>query len=360
MRENRWPGLVGQAEVVDALSAAAVKPVHAYMFVGPPGTGKMSAAVAFAALLLCPAGGGDACETCRRVREGSHPDFVVLEREGAALTIDQAREVSRIAARSSLEGGRTVVVLPEVHLARDSAPALLKTIEEPPPGTVFIVLADFVPPELVTIASRCARIDFRPLSPAEVAAALVGEGVGEKEAALAAALAGGRLDRARLLALDPEAEQRHRAWASLPARLDGTGATVARLADELLSLIERSGQPLARRQEAEVAELVERNNRLSSTGPGTRAARAGARAGAKELEERHRREQRRHRTDELRSGLAALAAAYRDRLAEGRLEPARAAQAVSWLDGLSADLAFNPGEQLALQALLVRLDRVAG
>lgn len=352
--------LVGQAEVAKALRVAAAKPVHAYLFVGPPGTGKMTAATAFAAMLVCPAGGEDGCDTCRRVEEGLHPDVVVAQGEGAALTIEQAREVGRVASRSSVEGGRTVVVLPDIHLARDSAPALLKTIEEPPPGTVFIVLADFVPPELVTIASRCARLDFRPLSSVDVASALEAEGADPGRAQLLAAMAGGRLDRARILAGDPEAEARHLAWVSVPSRLDGTGATVALLVDELLSLVERSGAPLARRQETEAAELAERLNRaVSASGPGGRAGRPGARSGLKELEDKHRREQRRYRTDELRSGLAALAGAYRDRLAQGRLAPARAAQVVALLDGFSADLAYNPGEQLALQALLVRLDRLA-
>ena len=77
------------------------------------------------------------------------------------------------------------------------------------------------------------------------------------------------------------------------------------------------------------------------------------------LEERHRREQRRQRTDELRTGLAALAGAYRDRAVSGTLSPARAAEAVGLIDGLSADLVYNPGELLAVQALLVRLDRLA-
>lgn len=350
--------MVGQDEAVRALRAAAAKPVHAYLLVGPPGSGKMAAALGFAALLLCPAGGDDGCETCARVYQGSHPDVFVFEREGAFLNIDQAREVTRVASRTSLEGGRTVIILPDLHLARESVPALLKTIEEPPPGTVFVVLADFVPPELVTIASRCARVDLRSLAPAEVAAALVVEGVAPERAAAVARSAGGRLDRARLLVSDPEAERRTAAWESLPARLDGTGATVAALVDELLGLVERSGAPLASRQEQEVKELLQRNDRLG-TSPGGRAARGGLRTGVKELEDRHRREQRRYRTDELRFGLAALAGAYRDRAVSGALSPVPVAQAVGLIDGLSADLAYNPGEMLALQALLLRLDRLA-
>jgi DNA polymerase-3 subunit delta' len=354
--EKGLAGLVGQDVAVRALRAAAAKPVHAYLFVGPPGSGKLAAAREFAAMLLCPNGGEDGCDTCRRVREGSHPDVAFFEREGAALSIDQAREVSRIAVRSSLEGGRQVVVLPDLHLARDAVPALLKTIEEPPPHTVFIALADFVPPELVTIASRCVRVEFRPLTDEEIVGALVADGVRPERASLVATLAGGRLDRARLLATDEEAESRRRAWEKLPGRFDGSGATVALLAEELVDMLKRSANPLTARQEAEVAKLVAANAVPGQTAPG-RAAQS-AKAVARELEERHRREQRRQRTDELRTGLAALAGAYRDRAVSGALPIGQVAEAVALIDGLSADLAFNPGELVALQALLLRLDRL--
>ncbi len=360
--------LVGQEAAVSTLRAAAARPVHAYLFVGPPGTGKLTAAMAFAAMLICPNGaeadgsepvGRDHnCETCRRVLDGVHPDVVIIEREGAALTIEQAREVTRVAARSPLEGGRSVVILPDLHLARETAPALLKTIEEPPGNTVFIGLAEFVPAELETIASRSARVDFRPLGDPEIVAVLQAEGVPPERASALARLAGGRLDRARLLASDQEAEGRRRSWEAVPAQLDGTGATVAVLAEELVELLKRSAGPLSARQQAEVTELAQRYARDSATLPG-RAGQTMARAGGRELEERHRREQRRQRTDELRTGLAALAGAYRDRAVAGSVAPARAAEAVALIDALSADLAYNPGELLALQALLLRLDRLA-
>jgi DNA polymerase-3 subunit delta' len=356
--EKGWRRLVGQDLAVSTLRAMASKPVHAYLFVGPPGAGKLTAAMAFAAMLLCPDGGDDGCDTCRRVLDGLHPDVIVVEREGASLSIEQAREVSRISARSSLEGGRSVVILPDLHLARETVPALLKTIEEPPGSTVFIGLAEFVPPELETVASRSARVDFRPLGDDEIAGILVAEGVPPEDAPVLARLAGGRLDRGRLLASDPEAVARRRSWEAVPALLDGTGATAAQLAEELVELLKRSAAPLARRQETELAELAERHARESATLPG-RAGQSLARAGGREMEERHRRELRRQRTDELRTGLAALAGAYRDRAVAGTLSPSRAAEAVALIDGLAADLEFNPGELLAVQALLVRLDRLA-
>lgn len=337
--------LPGQPAAARALRAAAGKPVHAYLFVGPPGTGKLTAAKAFAAKLVCTAGAEDDLDCYRRVVSGVHPDVAVFEREGAALTIDQAREIARLAARAPLEAPRTVVVIPDLHLAREAAPALLKTLEDPTGPVVFIGLAEFLPPELVTIASRCVRIDFRPLGEEALVDALVAEGIDREKAQVAARLAGGRLDRARLLARDSAAEKRWLVWASVPGRLDGSGATVALLAGELVELLKESVEPLLARQEAEVAAFADKAT--------------ARRQVARDLEDRHKREQRRQRTDELRTGLAALAGVYRDQLARGEIGPPKAAQAVALIDQLSEDLAYNPGELLALQALLVRLDRLA-
>lgn len=356
-----------------ALRSAALRPVHAYLFVGPAGTGKRAAALAFAAALLCPTTGhhdpssvpDGACESCRRALAGIHPDVIQVEREGAYIGIDTAREVTRVASMSPLEGDRKVVILDDFHLVRDTGPALLKTIEEPPPSTIFIVLAEYVPPELVTIASRCVCIDFDPLTPAQVAAALEVDGVTAERAAHLAEASGGRLDRARLLATDPGFETRRRAWREVPTQLDGTGATVARLADELVGFLESSVEPLRVRHGAEMAELVERNHRAAEvSGRGgkaaksTRATKAVANAGVKDLEDRQRRAERRQRTDEMRLGLATLAASYRERLGDPHRRLA-AVESVAQIDKLVKDLEFNPGELLSVQALLVRLDRIA-
>jgi DNA polymerase-3 subunit delta' len=353
----------GQGNAVAALRAAALRPVHAYLLVGPPGTGKAVAACAFAALLLCPAGGDGTCEVCRRVIAGTHPDVVQVEREGPAISIGAAREVARLAARSPVEGDRKVLVLHDFHLVKDAGPALLKTIEEPAPSTVFVILAEHIPPELVTIASRCVRVDFAPLAPDEVAALLVADGVDQGLAGRLADSTGGRLDRARLLASDSEFEQRMLAWASVPGRLDGTGATAASVADELVALLDSSTGPLQGLQEAERTALDEQNERLvMADAKARRAVRSGPGPGVKEMEERHRRELRRQRTDELRSGLAALAGAYRDRLVERVGQSGRAEQAIESINEvqrLSESLEFNPGELLALQSLLLRLGLIA-
>jgi DNA polymerase III subunit delta' len=356
-----YADIPGQERAVAALRAAAVKPVHAYLFVGPAGTGKLAAATRFAADLLSrSSAAGEVAEVQRRVLAGIHPDVITIEREGAFITIDTAREVTRLAARSPLEGDRKVLILPDFHLVRDAGPALLKTIEEPPPSAIFVILAEYLPPELVTIASRCVQIDFSPLPPALVVDILISEGTAAAAAAELAAAAGGRLDRARLLATDPAFEARRQAWREVPTRLDGSGATAAAVADRLVGLLDESVTPIQARQAAELAALEERNTRaLEINGKVGRAGRSGVKSGVKEMEDRHKREVRRQRTDELRTGLATLAGVYRDRLSDDPRRTGVSIQAVALIDGLAADLQYNPGENLALLSLLVRLGRLA-
>jgi DNA polymerase-3 subunit delta' len=347
-----YDDVTGQDEAVAQLRAAAASPVHAYLLLGPPGTGKRRAALSFAASLLCPdeSADGEACE--QRVLGGTHPDVVVRERRGPFITVDDAREIARLAWRSPMEAQRQVLVLVDLHLVDRAAPALLKTIEEPPPTTVFVLLADRLAPELATIASRCVQVRFRALTPDGVAARLVAEGADEDAAAAAAASAGGRMDRARLLVSDPTSVERRRAWERVPQRLDGTGATVMTLVDELLGHNEAVLEPLRARQWVELEELAERAQMVGERGLPAR----------REIEDRHRREQRRLRMDELRFGLATLAGAYRERLqSPGTPATVPASAAAATLDAIAAvdeaneALEFNPNETLLLEALLVRL-----
>ena len=379
MMMQLYDDVVGQPRAVAALQAAARRPVHAYLLVGPPGTGKAAAATSFAAALLCPTAGEHAdsgssqscesCESCRRVLAGLHPDVVQVEREGASIGIGAAREVIRSSYLSPVEGRRKVIVLHDFHLVRDTGPALLKTLEEPPDTTIFVVLAEYVPPDLVTIASRCVQVEFLALAPAQIVEALVASGVPLDRANALAEASGGRLERARLLASDPQFEARRRAWHDTPARLDGYGATSARIADELMALLEESVAPLKARHADEMGALLERNARnaeVVSSGSAkakgrARATKAALNSGVAELEERQKREQRRQRTDELRTGLAILAGAYRDRL-QAALTPDRrraGIEAVGHIDGMVKSLEYNPGELLALQALLARLGHIA-
>jgi DNA polymerase-3 subunit delta' len=344
-RGEVWDAVVGQDAAVAALQAAAVDPVHAYLFVGPPGCTKWEAARAFAALLLDPSGDPRSRDV-RLALAGEHPDVREVRRTGPAISADQARDIVRLAALAPVETERKVFILDEFHLlTADAAARLLKTVEEPPASTVFIVVADDIPPELVTIASRCARIDFRPIPADVLEARLAAEGVGAEDAALAARDAAGSLDRARILATDPASAARHDAFARVPHRLDGTGASVCATVDELLGMIEGAAAPLADRHVQELAELEARLEHIGERG-----------SGRKQLEERHKRELRRHRTDELIAGLTTIAGVYRDQLfAGGPADPADAARAVSAAHRAIEAMERNPNETLLLWALLLEL-----
>ncbi len=343
-----WAQVVGQDRAVAQLTNAAVAPVHAYLFVGPAGCTKDEAARAFAALLLT---GADDAESrdARLVLAGEHPDVREVERSGARIAAEQVAEIIRNASLAPIEGARKVMVLHEFHLLEATGAArLLKTLEEPPASTVFIVLADQVPPELVTIASRCVRIDFAGISESTIAEVLVGEGSTREAAEQAAAAAEGNLTRARVLASDPTLMKRRSVFAAIPARLDGTGATVVATCQELNSLIEAAAAPLEARHAQEVAQLDERAAAVGEKG-----------GGRKQLEDRHKRELRRHRTDELRSGLGVIAGAYRDALVEQRAaRPESVTQAVRRIHKTLEDLERNPNELLLLQSLLLDLPSI--
>jgi len=356
--------VVGQAGAVAQLRAGARQPVHAYLLIGVPGLGQRPLARGFAAALLCPQGGCGVCEVCRRALAGVHPDVVEVERAGPAVTVEDARKVVRLAQRRPLEAHRQVIVVSDVHLARLAAPVLLKTLEEPAGQTVFVLIADAVPAELATVASRCVRVELRPVPPGELGQWLVGTGMDAGLAAELAEASGGSAERARLLAADGSFAQRRQLWRSVPSRLDGTGAAAASLAAELLSSAEEALQPVRARHQAEMEGL------------GAEAEQRGERAvpRRKEIEDRQHREERRWRTDELRAGFAVLATAYRDRMvalvAPGPMPGAWSgrtgervrefAGAIAVVERSSAELVRNPNESLLLEAMLVRLSAVTG
>ncbi|MGD0595083.1 MAG: hypothetical protein ABSB54_15560 [Acidimicrobiales bacterium] len=343
--------VVGQPRAIQQLNASIATPVHAYLFLGPAGTGKREAAIAFAAALTCPTGGCGVCNSCRETLSGRHPDVVVVERQGASILTGQAQEVVRLALRTPRAARFQVLILVDFHLVEQAAPVLLKTIEEPPDTTVILVLAENVPPDLVTIASRCVTVNFDPLASADVVNVLVREGADLASAIAVADVAGGRLDRARLLVSEEGFLDRLERWRSLPSRLDGTGATVVLLAEELVAAASEPVEAVKGRQAVEMAGLAAQAERL-----GERAI-----PGRTVIEDRHRREQRRVRTDEMRAGLAALAGVYR-----GRLEGSPPASVMSTalraveLVGEAADrLTRNVNDVLLLEWLLLRLDSLA-
>jgi DNA polymerase-3 subunit delta' len=346
-RADLWHDVVGQGRAVAALQAAATRPVHAYLLVGPAGSGKRAAARAFAGALLAIDAAGRGADVERAIElslDESHPDLHVFEPEGASLTMGDAEDIVTAASRSPVEGRRKVLVLEEFHKVQQAGPALLKTIEEPPASTVFVILAEEVPNELVAIASRAVRIDLGPVPQDAVTDRLVAEGIDREVAATTAAAAGGDLHRARLLARDPSLVVRRDSWASIPHRVDRTGHTAAALVDEVVAHIDAAQGALDERHEAERLALEEQ---IEAYGMRTTPL--------KDLEKKHKREVRRHRNAEIRFGLAVLAGEYRDRLATAG-DPTPHLAALRAVQEAAEALVRNPNETLLLQALVGNLD----
>jgi DNA polymerase-3 subunit delta' len=322
--------------------------VHAYLFVGPPGSTKDAAARAFAAVLL--SGGEDpTARDARLALAGEHPDVREVRRVGPAISAEQIDDIIRTASLAPLESDRKVLILDEFHLLQaHGAARLLKTLEEPPAGTHFIVLADQVTNDLTTIASRCVRIEFCSIDPNTIRDRLVAEGCEPDRASAAAMAAAGSLDRARVLVSDAGLARRRDSFARVPTRLDGTGAMVATLCDEITKLADEASGSLATSHAAEIAALEER---VAATGERG--------SGRKTLEDRHKREVRRYRTDELRSALGVMAGVYRDAIVSGKsARPDVHARAVLRIHESLEAFERNPNESLLLQSLLLDLPAV--
>ncbi|MCL4446426.1 MAG: hypothetical protein M1134_06105 [Actinobacteria bacterium] len=350
---NLYADVVGQEDAVSLLRAASRQPVHAYLFQGLNGAGPRRAVKAFAASLLCPEGGCGHCSHCQRALAGIHPDFVILERVGASLAVDEARHLVTLAQRRPLEAARQVLVLTDVHLAARSIPVLLKTLEEPPGPTVFVLLADDLSPDLDTVASRCVKVVFPPVKQSTVLEWLISRGVAAEKAALVAESCGGDIDRAELLSDDERFVSRLELWRSVPDALSGSGSECARLARILLEAADSALEPLRARHGEELDSFDEDSKVLRDRSVARR----------KEISDRHRREERRWRVEEIRSGMGVLARVYRDRIlsllrrrdGSETVGVLRCQEAISLVTDASRSLVRNPNETLLLESLFVKL-----
>jgi DNA polymerase III subunit delta' len=346
-----YQGVVGQTEARRFLAASAADPAHAYLLVGHEGAGTRELALGFAADLLCRDHPDDDQQAIwQRVVSSNHPDAPVIGAEGMRLREKETAPLLKEGTRSAVEGPRKVIIGVGFDAITPEARAqLLKLIEEPPPSTLFVLTADTVNPELVTIASRCVRVDVPPLGVTEVLAALSADPAlalmepGKLEQAATAAQ--GDLRMARILATDERFALRLEAWSRAPQRLDGTGSAVVDIVAGLLSMLEEALAPI----EASLA--------AESAAADVEADEFGRRRESRTEEAaRHKRILRKLRMADFRAGLGVLARRYRDAALDGSLAPEVAAGAVARIDRLSGDLTVrNPNETLQLQALFVQL-----
>lgn len=230
--------IVGHGRVVALLERELESPANAYLFVGATAVGKATVARHFATALLCPTGDPE-CNVCRRARSGNHSDLVSVAPEGrATLGVDQVRSIVVQAAMSPVEGERKVFLFEEAGLMTDQAAnALLKTLEEPPASTVFILVAESEDEFPATIASRCRTVHFGRVAESELVSALQDTGLEPGDAEGLARVAGGRPGLAVSLARRPQVKEFRRLWLSIPTRVTPRPGDAQRLAEEVLEAL---------------------------------------------------------------------------------------------------------------------------
>lgn len=346
-----FDALTGQDAAIVELATAAVaaadlvagRPVrpgamtHAWLFTGPPGSGRSVAARAFAAAVQCDRAdelaasaaaspstgrrydptatpGCGECRSCRAVRAGNHPDVQSVVPEGLSIGVNEMRAVVATSARRPSLGRWQVVVIEDAdRLTEGASNALLKAIEEPPDRTVFLLCAPSTHPDdvIVTIRSRCRVVPLR-IPPADaVAAVLVRDGIESGMAGWAAQAAQGHVGRARRLARDDEARQRREAVLAIPAGLTSLHACFV-AADHLVKAAESEAKSLT--TELDVTETEELKVALGAGGTGKGAATAarGSAGALKELERKQKSRATRLQRDALDRALVDLASFFRD------------------------------------------------
>jgi DNA polymerase-3 subunit delta' len=220
-----WSTLVGQSRAVESLRAAAAGRAmsHAFLFTGPPGSGRSNAAIAFAAALQCeeqPPGCGT-CHACHTVLAGSHADVTVVRTDRLSIGVDEVRDLVRRSALAPVGRRFQVMIVEDAdRLTDQAANALLKAIEEPTERTVWMLCAPTVEDLLPTIRSRCRLVTLTTPSADEVADFLIRiDGVQPALASYCARASQGHIGRARALARDDGARDRRKEVVSIPARL---------------------------------------------------------------------------------------------------------------------------------------------
>ena len=230
--------LIGQDHIVETLTAAvkaaasgeeSQEMTHAWIFTGPPGSGRSSAAIAFAQALVCKQSGCGTCTECITAKSGAHPDVEILKSEGLSIKIDEVRELlTRTSWAPSMGGWRVVVMEDADRLTESAANALLKAIEEPGLRTVWLLCAPTLHDILTTIRSRCRHIQLHTPADSEVAKFLISKHqIAPKMADFAARVSQGHIGRARHLATNEEVRNRRSAILSIPNQLNSVAAAYA-------------------------------------------------------------------------------------------------------------------------------------
>ena len=280
---------------------------HAWLFTGPPGSGRSNTAVAFAAALLCESGGCNNCLNCRTAIAGTHADIELIETEGLSIKIDEIRELITRASWSPSVGGYRVVVIEDAdRLTESAAYALLKAIEEPGLRTVWLLCAPSATDVLPTIRSRTRSIVLRTPSTNAVAKLLESEDINATMANFAARASQGHIGRARHLALNEDARNRRTAILKLSLLITDV-ASAFKAAQVLVDAAKLEAE-----EESERRDDTELKNLKEAWGQqGSRLTQGGSKV-VKELEKEQKSRSTRMVRDFLDRALLDVATLYRD------------------------------------------------
>lgn len=337
---------------------------HSWLFTGPPGSGRSNAALAFAASLVCENPeelGCGHCKGCRDALAGTHTDVVLVVPQALVINVDFVREeiVAKAARLPTVADHRIVIIENADRLHPRAADALLKTVEEPPEGTVIVLCAPSTDPEDIsqTLRSRCRHLYIPAPSEDEVVRVLVEEvGASEPDARLAAATSLRHIGRARKL-VTTESVQVRRARSIQLAEYVFFGAQAFQAAASLVSDAQKEAIDDYAEADAQERAKLEEALGMGARGKGVAKAMSGSASALKELEHQQHLRGTRRKRDVLDLVLVDLAGVYRDALVTQAGAEVRSTVGLTHPDfeGLAGEIA----NRVSHEGLVACLDAIA-
>ncbi len=326
---------------------------HAWLITGPPGSGRSTIAMSFAAALVCPAGGCGTCIDCRNVVAGNHPDVEHIIPEGVSYSVADTRALIERAALRPARSPWHIIIIEDVDRFRaDAASTLLKSLEEPPPQTVWLLCAPTVDDVFPTIRSRCRHVLLNTPDLSAIAQELSSRyGIDQAMAAFAARVSQGHIGRARAIAVDADVRRRRKEILEIPSQLR-TVSNCFELAAKIVATATADAESISAPMDSEDESDIRMSFGDGAEGKGLKSVDRHIKSAIKDLERRSKIRSRRVLMDQFNRVLLDLTALYRDVLV---------VQSGSNLQLINEDIRFSIEELAALDGstqTLLRIDAI--